>query len=79
MREENYKKADLLMISDFVFSDYDFGDLAKQKGETNKCYALYVGNFGSRNAQKSTFFDKEFYYNNYTHDIGELDRLSKSF
>ena len=75
MREENYKKADLLMISDFVFSDYGFGDLTKQKDETNKCYALYVGNFDSRNAQKSTFFDKEFYYNNIDNSIGTLTAI----
>ena len=63
------------MISDFVFSDYGFGDLTKQKDETNKCYALYVGNFDSRNAQKSTFFDKEFYYNNIDNSIGTLTAI----
>ena len=75
MREEHYKKADLLMISDFVFSDYGFGDLARQKGATNKCYALYVGDFDSRNAQKSTFFDKEFYYNDIDNSIGTLTEI----
>lgn len=77
MREENYKKADLLMISDFMFSDYSFGNLAGQKGATNKCYALYVGDFDSRNAKKSTFFDKEFYYNNIDNSIGTLSEMKE--
>lgn len=78
MREENYKKADLLMISDFVFSDYNlagFRDLAKTKDKQNKCYALYVGNFGNDKSRKSILFDKEFYYDGYTHGVDELVQI----
>lgn len=78
MNEEGYKKADLLMISDFVFSDYNlagFRDLAKTKDKQNKCYALYVGNFSNDKSTKSILFDKEFYYDGYTHGVDELVQI----
>ncbi|NDJ26655.1 hypothetical protein DMB95_02555 [Campylobacter sp. MIT 12-8780] len=62
MKEEAYQKADMLVISDFIFSDYDtqrIKTLMKQKDETNKCYALYVGSFGDSLA-KTKLFDDEF-------------------
>lgn len=81
MNEEGYKKADLLMISDFVFSDYNlagFRDLAKTKDKQNKCYALYVGNFGNDKSRKSILFDKEFYYDGYTHGVDELVEIKNT-
>lgn len=80
MRDEGYKNADLLMISDFVFSDYNlsgFKDLAEQKGDDNKCYALYIGDFAHK-AEHSGFFDKEFYYNGSTHGIDELVKIKNA-
>lgn len=77
MRDEGYKNADLLMISDFEFDSRDlaeFKDLAEQKGDDNKCYALYIGDF-VRNAQDSELFSREFYYNGYTHSIDELVKI----
>ncbi|TKX30267.1 hypothetical protein CQA38_01100 [Campylobacter sp. MIT 12-5580] len=62
MKEEAYQKADMLVISDFIFSGYDMQrikTLMKQKDETNKCYALYVGSFGDSLA-KTKLFDDEF-------------------
>lgn len=81
MREESYKKADLLVISDFVFSDYNlagFKDLAKTKDKQNKCYALYVGNFSNDKSTKSILFDKEFYYNGSTHGVDELVEIKNT-
>ena len=75
MREEDYKNADLLMISDFVFSSRDLAKckkLAEEKGDDNKCYALYVGNFGNNKSRKSSLFDKEFYYDGNTHSVEEI-------
>ncbi|OBV29542.1 hypothetical protein BKN38_08015 [Helicobacter sp. CLO-3] len=46
MQDEAYKKADMLVISDFVFGGDDerrIAELMKQKDEQNKCYALYIG------------------------------------
>lgn len=71
MRDDGYKNADLLMISDFVFSDYDFADLAQEKGDENKCYALYIGDFAPK-MRESKLFSKEFYYNDDTHGVVEF-------
>lgn len=80
MRDEGYKNADLLMISDFVFDSHDlaeFKDLAEQKGDDNKCYALYIGDFAHK-AEHSGFFDKEFYYNGSTHGVDELVKIKNA-
>lgn len=80
MYDEGYKNADLLMISDFVFDSHDlaeFKDLAEQKGDDNKCYALYIGNFAHK-AEHSGFFDKEFYYNGSTHGVDELVKIKNT-
>lgn len=71
MRDDGYKNADLLMISDFVFSDYDFADLAQEKGDENKCYTLYIGDFAPK-MRESKLFSKEFYYNDDTHGVVEF-------
>lgn len=71
MRDEGYKNADLLMISDFAFDSRDlaeFKDLAEQKGDDNKCYALYIGDF-ARKAQDFELFSKEFYFNGDTNEV----------
>lgn len=71
MRDEGYKNADLLMISDFVFDSRDlaeFKGLAEQKGDDNKCYSLYIGDF-TRKRQDSELFSKEFYFNGDTNEV----------
>lgn len=74
MRDDGYKNADLLMISDFEFDSRDlaeFKDLAEQKGDDNKCYALYIGDF-ARKGQDSELFSKEFYFNGNTNEVVEF-------
>ncbi len=74
MRDEGYKNADLLMISDFEFDSRDLAeieDLATQKDDNNKCYALYIGDF-ARKARDSRLFHKEFYFNGDTNKVVEF-------
>lgn len=78
MNENNYKKADLLLVSDFIFDKNDetaIRELLKNTSEDNKFYALYVGNFANSTLNEK-IFDEEFIYNPKKHDIETLCRLN---
>lgn len=69
-----YKGADLLMISDFIFSESNINEienLVKNKDKENKIYALYVGCLAPHNI-KSDIFEREFIYNPENHNLESL-------
>ncbi|STQ85805.1 hypothetical protein LS73_009005 [Helicobacter muridarum] len=77
MKDEDYKKADLLLISDFIFG---FGDeviiknLLDSKDKENKYYALYA----TSNIQRTShIFDGEFLYDTSTHNVRALNLKAK--
>lgn len=79
MKEEGYAKADLLLISDFIFSDNDkvkIKELLDSKDESNKCYALYIGDFHKSSLQQKVF-DDEFIYNERNHSVENLARFTR--
>ena len=74
MNSENYKKSDLLFISDFVFNgftDEDYKLAEKQKENENKFYSLIIGNTNMLNTEKS-LFDYNWYYDSSTSSIKEI-------
>ena len=65
MKEEKYKKSDLLIISDFIMSslsDTMKKDIEKAKIEKNKFYSLSIGNLFLESRLKD-IFDDEWVYN----------------
>ena len=63
MKEKNYKKSDLLMISDFLMQslDTETNEMIKTaKEEKNKFYSLAIGDFV--NDELKTIFDDEWIY-----------------
>ncbi|WP_233703756.1 vWA domain-containing protein [Helicobacter felis] len=76
MERENYKNADLLVISDGYFTNTNMGDLAKQmqnkRQDKNRFYLLDVnGNSGAKHA-----FDKHWVYDSHNQNIRTLCELS---
>ncbi|MEI0604672.1 VWA domain-containing protein [Brachyspira alvinipulli] len=58
MNTENYKKSDLLFVSDFVFNEFteeDYKLAEAQKKNENRFYSLIVGNTPMFNVGKSLF------------------------
>ena len=77
MESKNYKKADLLVISDFAMGDV--GKELKNKIELakkreNRFFSLIIGeNIG----QINKIFDKEWVFNSYSNTLIELDNILK--
>ena len=80
MKESNLKKADLLVISDFVMSSLP-DDLVNEikiiKENNNKFYSLAIGNIFLEKKLK-TIFDNEWVYNPNNISITELIRITDS-
>ncbi|WP_235895376.1 vWA domain-containing protein, partial [Helicobacter mehlei] len=75
MERENYKNADLLVISDGYFTNTNMGDLARQmqnkRQDKNRFYLLDVnGNSGAKRA-----FDKHWVYDSRSQNIRVLCKL----
>lgn len=69
-----YKNADILMISDFIFCNNDMDiirNIINKKEKTTKCHALYVGIMKATNLKYSPF-DSNFIYNPQTKNIESL-------
>lgn len=79
MVEENYEKADLLIVSDFIMADLPDNMLARieaQRSNGNKFYSLVVDScFMER--RLNTIFDQEWVYNPQTSGIHELMNFKK--
>lgn len=80
LQQETYKKADVLMLSDFVMSTLPEGmhqKIEKQSCENNKFYSLVIGSCFMEHRLKS-IFDQEWIYNPNTSSIHELIRFQQS-
>ena len=77
--EENYKKADVVMISDFIIDSLS-KDLEKKillaKEQKNRFFSIIIGSY---NNSTKTIFDKEWIFDPHSHDILELENISKEF
>lgn len=74
MNDENYKKSDLLFISDFVFNDFtkeDYDLVKNQKENENKFYSLIIGATPMFNLKKS-LFDYNWVYEASTSSVNEI-------
>jgi len=77
METKNYKKADLLVISDFAMGDV--GKELKNKIELakkreNRFFSLIIGNSVG---QINKIFNKEWVFNSYSNTLIELDDIFK--
>ena len=74
MNDENYKKSDLLFISDFVFNDFtkeDYDLVKNQKENENKFYSLIIGSTPMFNLKES-LFDYNWVYDASTSSVKEI-------
>lgn len=74
MNNENYKKSDLLFISDFVFNDFtkeDYNLVKNQKENENKFYSLIIGATPMFNLKES-LFDYNWVYEASTSSVKEI-------
>ena len=80
MQDESYKKADVLIISDFIMGNLPsdiLKDIEEQRVTDNKFNSLVIGNcFMSKNMR--THFDHEWIYNPHTSNIQELIKFKDS-
>lgn len=77
MSEADYKKADLLVISDFVLSGLSPDIVAmckRQREEENRFFALSIGNFGMRRVDEGVF-DQNWTYDPKSGGISELNNI----
>lgn len=77
MSEADYKKADLLVISDFVLCGLssDIVSLCKkQKQEENRFFALSIGSFGTQRVDEGVF-DQNWTYNPSSGGISEINNV----
>lgn len=78
MKEEDYEKADILMISDFVMGSLP-SDLTlkiqKAKSEKNKFYSLAIGNL-FLNSYLKEVFDDEWVYNTNNSSIHSIKKMA---
>ncbi|HDR1938302.1 TPA: VWA domain-containing protein, partial [Pasteurella multocida] len=73
-QSENYEKADVLMISDFVMGTLPetlLSDIKSQREKGNRFHSLVIGNLFMENRLK-THFDNEWVYNPNSHQIEQL-------
>jgi uncharacterized protein with von Willebrand factor type A (vWA) domain len=78
LETEDYKKADVVMVSDFVMPGLDDGTAARiEKARSNKTrfYSLVIGDSGNKNAIAG--FDHNWLYD-IRHDRGSMIRLVKT-
>ncbi len=74
MQKDEYKKADLLIVSDFIMGSLPeaiLGQIETQRINGNKFYSLVVGSCYMTQRLKS-LFDQEWVYNPQTSHIQEL-------
>ena len=77
MSEADYKKADLLVISDFVLyglSSDIVSQCKKQKQEDNRFFALSIGSFGTQSVDES-LFDQNWTYDPRSGGISEINNV----
>ncbi|MGK0255534.1 MAG: hypothetical protein ACI81I_000130, partial [Arcobacteraceae bacterium] len=77
MKEQDYEKADLLMISDFVMGSLPsdlISNIQKAKSDKNKFYSLAIGNLFLESRLKNVFDDEWIYdpNNSSIHNIREI-------
>lgn len=78
-KSQNYEKADILIISDFIMGTLPealLNDINIQRKKGNKFYSLVIGNLFMDNRLK-THFDDEWIYNPNSHQIEELLKFKK--
>lgn len=76
MNTENYKKSDLLFISDFVFNgftDEDYKLVSEQKKNENRFYSLIIGSTPMFNVGKS-LFDYNWCYDSSSGSVKEVTK-----
>ena len=79
-QSENYEKADVLMISDFVMgslSETLLSDIKKQREKGNQFHSLVIGNLFMENRLK-THFDNEWVYNPNLHQVEQLVKFQQN-
>ena len=79
-QSENYEKADVLMISDFVMGSLPetlLSDIKKQREKGNQFHSLVIGNLFMENRLK-THFDNEWVYNPNSHQIEQLVKFQQN-
>lgn len=77
MSDSDYKKADLLVISDFVLDSLPSNIVAlcqKQRNEENRFFALSIGSFGMRCVGDNTF-DQNWIYDPKTGGVSEINNV----
>lgn len=77
MSDSDYKKADLLVISDFVLDGLPSNIVAmcqKQRNEENRFFALSIGNFGMHRVADNVF-DQNWIYNPNSGGISEINNV----
>jgi uncharacterized protein with von Willebrand factor type A (vWA) domain len=77
MAEEDYKKSDLLVISDFVLyglSPEIISLCQKQKQEENRFFALSIGSFGMQRVDEDVF-DQNWTYDPHNGTISEINNV----
>ena len=80
MKEKDYEKADLLMISDFVMGSLPNGlikNIQEAKNEKNKFYSLAIGNLFLNSYLKDVFSD-EWVYNPNNSSIHNISKIADS-
>lgn len=81
MKSKDYKKADLLMISDFVMGTLPtklIEDIKETKYAKNKFYSLAIGNLFLESYLKD-IFDDEWIYNPDNSSIHNIRKIAESF
>ena len=79
-QSENYEKADVLMISDFVMGSLPetlLSDIKKQREKGNQFHSLVIGNLFMENRLK-THFDNEWVYNPNSHQVEQLVKFQQN-
>ena len=79
LMKEKYKKADLLVISDFVMNNLDsntVNNIKEARKNKNRFYSLVIGNYGRSNLE---YFDKIWIFNSVYGDIEVFDEFDKTF
>ena len=74
MNDENYKKSDLLFISDFLFNDFteeDYQLVEAQKKNDNRFFSLIIGDIHIFDIEKS-LFDYNWYYDFFSASVKEI-------
>ena len=77
---ENYEKADVLIISDFVMGSLPealLSDIKKQREKGNQFHSLVIGNLFMENRLK-THFDNEWVYNPNLHQVEQLVKFQQN-